>query len=129
MARQSGTPRLTEDESRDPLIEQLAERHLSFFPRAQGEVVSTPGTSETRRESLLRKHAVALLLAAVLLLWGAGFAPLKDGRVLPLDRGGVVVALASEAGSSTAAERLRTAATQAIGRQKHPTHLQSWSDG
>jgi hypothetical protein len=78
--------------------------------------VDTPGTSETKRGLLLRRHGVAVLLASATLLWGAGFFQIEDGRVPLLDRGGVVAALASEAGSSATMERLRISAMQGARR-------------
>jgi hypothetical protein len=80
--------------------------------------MNTPGTGEARRGHLLRRHGVAVFLTSVLLLWGAGFARMEDGSIPTLDRGGVVAALASEAGSSTVAERLRVSAMQ--GTRRHP---------
>jgi hypothetical protein len=64
------------------------------------------GTGETRRELSLRRHGVAAFLVSASLLWGAGFAQIEDGRVAP-PLGGVVAAVASEAESSSASERLR----------------------
>jgi hypothetical protein len=39
---------------------------------------------------------------------------MADGSIPRLDRGGVVTALAAEAGSSTATERLRTSAMHGV---------------
>ena len=63
------------------------------------------GTGEARRGLSLR-HGIAAFLVGASLLWGAGFAQVEDGRVArPL--GAVVAAVASEAESSSASERLR----------------------
>ncbi|MDX6609461.1 MAG: hypothetical protein QOF85_1386 [Solirubrobacterales bacterium] len=79
--------------------------------------MSTLGTSETKRSLLLRRHGIAVFFASASLLWGVGFAQLGDGRLPSFDRN-VVAALASEADSSAAAERLRTSAMQ--GAPRHP---------
>jgi hypothetical protein len=59
-----------------------------------------------------------VILTGASLLWGAGFAQMENGRVPPLDRGAVVTALASEAGTSAATERLRTSAMHSARRAR-----------
>lgn len=68
------------------------------------------GTSEAKRHLLTRRHTIAALVISALLLWPAGLAHLEDGRIPSLDQGAVVAALASEADSSSTAERLRSLA-------------------
>jgi hypothetical protein len=70
--------------------------------------VNPPTAAVAERAHLLRRHGVAAFLVGVLLLWGAGFARMEDGSVPLLDQGEVVSALASDAGSSLASERLRS---------------------
>jgi hypothetical protein len=60
------------------------------------------------RAHLMRRHGFATLLAAALLLWGAGFAQMEDGGAALPGQGEVVSALAADAGSSIASERLRS---------------------
>ncbi|MDX6601355.1 MAG: hypothetical protein QOF13_557 [Solirubrobacterales bacterium] len=57
-----------------------------------------------------------MFFASALLLWGVGFAQLDDGRLPSVDRN-VVAALAAEADSSAAAERLRASAMH--GAKRH----------
>jgi hypothetical protein len=80
-------------------------------------VVKVPGATETKRGLLGRRHCVAAFLVAALLLSGAGFAWLEDGGIPTLDRGGVVAALAADAGSSLDSDRMRTAATRGAERR------------
>jgi hypothetical protein len=110
MARQCGGSQLIEDESRRLLIEQLARRYPSFPGRVDGGAVNTPGTSETRSAHRLRRYGVAAILTSASLLWGAAFAQLENGHVPPLYRASVTTALASEAGSGAASERMRVRA-------------------
>jgi hypothetical protein len=65
-----------------------------------------PGTGETQRRLSLRRHGVAAFLVSASLLWGAAFAQIEDGGAVP-PLGGVIAAVASEAESSSASERLR----------------------
>jgi hypothetical protein len=72
--------------------------------------VNTLGTSETRRALRLRRYGIAVILTGASLLWGVGFAQMENGRLPPLDRASVTTALASEAGSGAASERMRVSA-------------------
>lgn len=67
------------------------------------------GTGETRRGLTLKRHGVAAFLISASLLWGAGFAQVEDGRATPT-LAGMVAAVAAEAESSSASERLRNSA-------------------
>jgi hypothetical protein len=68
---------------------------------------------------VIRRHGVTALLTAIALMWGAGISQMEDGRVPPLDRPAVITTLASEAGSSATAERIRASATPSA-KRSHP---------
>jgi hypothetical protein len=70
--------------------------------------VIPPTAAVADRAHLLRGHGVAAFFVGVLLLWGAGFAQMEDGGTPLSGQGEVVSALASDAGSSVASERLRS---------------------